>query len=271
MATVRFSNDFKNSVQDNAIKIFNDQLDTAVKNYPKHWEQTIYKLMYGEDNVKKMNALPKEYFERRSEIRFGGFSDMHNSCFDKYANGTDDILNTDKYGVIEPTAYNGELERKVDWNMGSSRNCDAFYTLPSICQPLFKYDPPLRWGSSTEASVLGLVRSYGYGKGDLLDAEKDKWADIWKEYVPYRLAIESVLVKRNKFVSGVLKIINAYSTLGPALKVLPALWDLLDEKYKERHRKPEVRNKAQQVKEDLAESVDLSNMTAQVTAHKLTK
>ena len=60
---------------------------------------------------------------------------------------------------------------------------------------------------------------------------------------------------------------TTYSTLAPALKAWPALWDLLDEDTKERHKKIVERKKKDT--DDIG--VDLNSMTAAVTFSKLTR
>ena len=72
--------------------------------------------------------------------------------------------------------------------------------------------------------------------------------------------------KQAKFVEGINKLMNTYSTLAPALKAFPALWDLVPEEAKERHKKIVERKKA-----EVELDVDLNSMTAAVTLNKLTR
>ena len=73
-------------------------------------------------------------------------------------------------------------------------------------------------------------------------------------------------LKREEFTDGVGKVIGAYSTLAPALKAWPPLWDLLPDATKERHKEIVERVK----KEVVVEDVDLSSMTTIATLAKLT-
>jgi hypothetical protein len=62
------------------------------------------------------------------------------------------------------------------------------------------------------------------------------------------------------------KILHAHATLAPALKAWPALWDLLPESVKNKHRL--VVSKASSEKPDL-DGVDVASLTATVVMNKL--
>jgi hypothetical protein len=59
------------------------------------------------------------------------------------------------------------------------------------------------------------------------------------------------------------KVIEAYTTLAPALKAWPPLWELIPENYKNKHRQVVEREK-KEVKLD----VDINKLTALSTAAK---
>ena len=67
------------------------------------------------------------------------------------------------------------------------------------------------------------------------------------------------------FLEGVTKVITTYSTLAPALKAWPPLWDLVPESAKVRHRTIVDRKKTEVV----IEGVDLDSMTAVSALAKL--
>lgn len=85
--------------------------------------------------------------------------------------------------------------------------------------------------------------------------------DQWKS------GTDAIIAQRDEFVDGVKKVINAHSTLAPALKAWPPLWDLVSETYRERHRKVVERSKTEAGDID----VDLTKLTATVTINKFTK
>jgi hypothetical protein len=76
-----------------------------------------------------------------------------------------------------------------------------------------------------------------------------------------------VEAKQEKFLEGINKLMETYSTLAPALKAFPALWDLVPDEAKERHKKIVERKKA----EVDVDSMDIQGMTAAVTFSKLTR
>lgn len=95
----------------------------------------------------------------------------------------------------------------------------------------------------------------------------DEWNDIQTQLDTWIQNIANIEQERNTFVDGVKTIINTYSTLAPALKAWPPLWDLVPDAAKERHRKVVERTKP-----EVAEvEVDLTALTGIVTAAKFAK
>ncbi len=109
-----------------------------------------------------------------------------------------------------------------------------------------------------------LVASYS---GVTLDRDDSRWTALLPAYDKFYNAYVTALDERDEFVTSVGKVICAYSTLGPALKAWPPLWDLLPMHTKDRHKEIVERKK----KDPAAKiGVDLNSMTAQITAKKLT-
>lgn len=79
---------------------------------------------------------------------------------------------------------------------------------------------------------------------------------------------ELVTIQANKeaFVFGVSKVLGAHSTLAPALKAWPALWDLLPDDTKEQHKRIATKNSV--VKPEL-DDVDVASLTATVVMTKM--
>lgn len=95
-----------------------------------------------------------------------------------------------------------------------------------------------------------------------------------EEFAPYKeqldqwcSGIDALVAQRDEFVAGVKQVVNAHTTLAPALKAWPPLWELVPESYKERHRKVVERTKPSEAQLD----VDLSKLTTTVVASKLVK
>ena len=103
-----------------------------------------------------------------------------------------------------------------------------------------------------------------------LDADDPRWTEVKEEYDAYLVAYKKIVDERMAFVAGVEKVTEAYSTLAPALKAWPALWDLLPSGTQERHREI-IERKKQTREERIGADVDFNKLTAQVTADKLTR
>lgn len=98
-------------------------------------------------------------------------------------------------------------------------------------------------------------------------ADVPAYAGIKQQLDDYKAHILDVENQQIAFVAGVKKVIDAYSTLAPALKAWPPLWDLVPEEAKARHRKV-----VERVKEDKSSlDVDLTKLTSTVVASKLVK
>lgn len=110
-----------------------------------------------------------------------------------------------------------------------------------------------------------------------------RWGDMCN-YLPHRNAgpaeaemlafleqrkanMESVKLQENKFVDGVKHILNSFVTLAPALKAMPALWDLLPQDTQDKHKEVKTTSKREV---DLS-TVDLDNLTATIAVAKLVR
>lgn len=106
--------------------------------------------------------------------------------------------------------------------------------------------------------------SYG---GVALDYNNTQFTDIRDAWKAWREGVNTIEREKRIFHDGVAKVITAHSTLAPALKAWPALWDLVPEHVKARHREIVTRTR----REVDVEGVNLDSMTAAVTLDKLTK
>ena len=127
-----------------------------------------------------------------------------------------------------------------------------------------EYPVPIR-----DFSIPGRFRMTShYSAPDVyLDSDCPEWDALREEYEAWRVRKTEVNTKLVEFQNMVGKIIESHATLAPALKVWPALWELIPEDVKERHKqiKESRRNK---VKKEL-EDVDFGKLTAAVTVSKL--
>jgi hypothetical protein len=125
------------------------------------------------------------------------------------------------------------------------------------------FSSPRRFPHNQPKEVMGFEMGYR-GKADFNDT---RWDWLKPEFKEYTRKIFEAEAKEAKFLDGVDKLTQTYTTLAPALKAWPALWDLLDDDVKERHKKVVERGA-----KDVGElDVDLNDMTAAVTFSKLTR
>lgn len=87
------------------------------------------------------------------------------------------------------------------------------------------------------------------------------------EYNEWCQRIRDAEDKREQFVDGVKKVLENFSTLAPALKAWPALWDLVPDDKKEKHKEIVERKKSGPAELE----IDTSSLTAAVTMAKLTR
>ena len=127
-----------------------------------------------------------------------------------------------------------------------------------------EFSKPVRWPYTFDEKVTGFKSEWRRNKADYNDS---RWAWLIPEFKEYVRGIFEQESKQESFLEGVNKLMETYSTLAPALKAWPALWDLLDDDTKERHKKIVERKK----KDTDEIGVDLNSMTAAVTFSKLTR
>jgi len=127
-----------------------------------------------------------------------------------------------------------------------------------------EFSSPRRWPDEFKSEVTGFNARYGSGECIWDDT---RWDWLKPEVKAYTDKINAEVAKQDSLLEGINKLMETYSTLAPALKAWPALWDLLDDDTRERHKRVVERNKTGSDTLD----VDLNKMTAAVTYSKLTR
>jgi hypothetical protein len=89
------------------------------------------------------------------------------------------------------------------------------------------------------------------------------WSEFEAEVMVYNDRVKAAETRQSDFVVMVNQVIKAYSTLAPALKAWPPLWDLIPEDVKTKHREVKER-----VKNEVVLTVDIAKLTAMSTAAK---
>lgn len=129
------------------------------------------------------------------------------------------------------------------------------------CDLDFTFATPQPWPETFPESELAHSRSSYAPVIGLTDHLV--WSEFHAEAATYMRRVAEATERRNEFVEAVKKICNAYSTLAPALKAWPPLWELVPEDVKDKHREIVGRTKTEVVLD-----VDIGKLTAMSTAAK---
>lgn len=92
------------------------------------------------------------------------------------------------------------------------------------------------------------------------------WDDLVEMVQTRNNNIKAIEDQLNKFKDNLRVIMTTHSTLAPALKAWPPLWDFVPDSYKDKHREIKERKKNDSV--NLSEVMDLDSMTSVVVASK---
>lgn len=91
------------------------------------------------------------------------------------------------------------------------------------------------------------------------------WEELHAEVAAWRTRCSAVRAQASEFAEGVSKVLSSYSTLAPALKAWPPLWELLPEYAKNKHKEIVERTKPDRE----APTLDTNKLTAVMAASKL--
>ena len=129
-----------------------------------------------------------------------------------------------------------------------------------------------RWPESIakEGNSHGLAGGSGSSySGYILDPNDPRWDEFKAVYNTFTTGVIEAETTQARFVNGVGAVIEKHQTLSPALKEWPALWDLIPEDKKDRHREIVERSRRSPTVSSTGEVIDLDSLTATVTAKKL--
>jgi len=207
MATVRFSDELKNDITNNAKALFAKRLQAYHDNPPAVGDEVVDRIF--KDFMPIVAQLPKQFLSWTDEL-----------CID--------AINGRTYG------------KRVKLSKLVPKPNSDLITANAKMYDRYRLD----------VKLIG-----------------DEWNDIQAQLDAWISNIAAVEQERDAFVEGVKKIIGMHTTLGPALKAWPPLWDLVPEGTKNRHRKV-----VERVKPEVAEvDVDLTALTGTITAAKFAK
>lgn len=210
MATVRFSQEFKDAIIKNANAVFEKQVVKAREATNPSWADRVYYIAF-EQYAPQLNAVPPEF------LRF-----------------------EDNFDI------------KCNYEAGRSVSFNVKLTTPRIFP---------RNGIPSGAPISA-TSSYSLA----YEINREHYNEIIEEIATWQRGINEAVARQQEFVKQVKQIIEAHATLAPALKMWPALWDLIPEEYKNKHREIKVREK-----KEVEVDVNLGALTAAVTFNKITR
>jgi hypothetical protein len=108
--------------------------------------------------------------------------------------------------------------------------------------------------------------SYGHVTVDINN--DPQFHGIYDQINEWQNALLKVKQERNAAQAAVKKVLDSFTTLAPALKAWPALWDLLPEYVKDKHREIVERTKATPVKIDVNET-HLEKLTSKLVMGRI--
>ncbi len=129
------------------------------------------------------------------------------------------------------------------------------------CNMRFNFNPPVPWPNVFLATAVA-KKERQYSDGIVL-TDEHVWAEFYAEVVAFNERVHTARKRQNEFADMVKKVTAAYSTLAPAIKAWPPLWELIPEGVKNTHRRI-----VERTKNDVVLDVDIGKLTALSTAAK---
>lgn len=126
----------------------------------------------------------------------------------------------------------------------------------------FTFATPKRWPRRINNSLGKL--EYG-GTSTIYLHESLVWGELRAEMSAWSARVSAAQQRKREFLVSIRKILDSYTTLAPALKAWPPLWDYLPEDVKDKHKEVSTKEKKAEVVVD----VDLSTLTAMAVAAKI--
>ena len=228
MATVRFSDDLRSDIRRNAERLFDERMQAARETGADEWPKVV-----AEHYILTVNNL------------LGNVPQVIRERFLTYGKA----LVLDKFKIA------GALGQETYVDVG--HRVDMAIPMPNK-------------ENQEVAEQLGFIsyeRNYHDNLSVILDGSDPKWADLCAKAVKRDEDINAIAAERDTFVQNVQTITNSYSTLAPALKAWPPLWDLVPEQKQRKHK--EIVERKRTTVEDVVGGMNLDQMTATTVASKL--
>lgn len=130
------------------------------------------------------------------------------------------------------------------------------------CNMEFSFVPPVAWPQSFHETDL--ARAAGFYGDRIALSDHPVWGEFLAEVMAYNQRVATADTRQREFIAMVKTICETYTTLAPALKAWPPLWELLPDNVKDKHREIKVREKT-----EVKLEIDLNKLTALSAAAKL--
>ena len=126
----------------------------------------------------------------------------------------------------------------------------------------FKFATPKRWPRKIDNDLAKM----SYVNLTTLDLTHSLvWGELYAEVAAWVARVSAAQTKKKEFLEGIRAVLASHSTLAPALKAWPPLWDYLPENVKTKHKEVSTKEK----KAEAVVDVDLSTLTAMAVAAKI--
>lgn len=126
----------------------------------------------------------------------------------------------------------------------------------------FKFATPKRWPRKID-NDLAKMSYVGLTTLDLTHSLV--WGELYAEVAAWVARVSAAKTKKKEFLEGIRAVLASHSTLAPALKAWPPLWDYVPDAVKAKHKEISTKEKKAEVVVD----VDLSTLTAMAVAAKI--
>jgi hypothetical protein len=182
------------------------------------------------------------------------------------------ILGQDLLATLRRPEMQPFVNTVTELHLESVNGVAAGITLSAPSSPM-----PFAKGRSVEMTIADstgaaigqawLTQHYSGTTGYIkLSAPNDKLNGLVEELQRVRDEKRLLMLVQEEYVLSVEKVLDSFATLAPALKAWPALWELLPEETKDKHK--QVRGKPAS-RSAPAVDVDLAKLTAITAAHRL--
>jgi hypothetical protein len=126
---------------------------------------------------------------------------------------------------------------------------------------------PIPYSLPKDKDVKWELSNYNF-KPQITLRRGERFKGVFELVDAWQANLNKVVEDRNAAQAAVKKVLDSFTTLAPALKAWPALWDLLPEHTKDKHREIVSRTKAEPVKIDINET-HLENLTSKLVVNRI--